>query len=976
MKTPAHRSSSLRAAAHLLPALCAAVAGCGPSQPDVPPQPAAPPVPVKPGPRPALTLPARAIPNQRATTFVARIGGKALYLVGGERWLVDGQGKIERERAPLGEKLESVMPLSRGAVTAVGWSGSRVFAFEDLLGTPRLLAQAEGSLAHVRPGPGAVLLFGYSSAAALDPATGAEKTGVFPTFPVRDAIFVDDRRGAAYTLVGGIGTTADGGQTWKPLRHKVTAAINYSMYSDGADIYLRETYGNRASKIDVAGGSLGDPQDLPAARPPAPTPVESWIVANGNPVLSAVRNGIDAGKGAGVVAGSGVVARVDLESGAFTETAKYVGSAGECRGATAGKEAYLVCAGTGKRGTGSRLFRVTTDGKLAVEEEKDATFGGSAVPSIVGSPAGGLMVLQGCGDKWGGWCVRQPDGSFSQMDTATVAYIGAAAPLADGRVVSVGVRRSDSKDGGPLLELVASTPRERKVLDELSFPKETTVTATSPEQGADGEVRFVVTEITKGKTEVFLFSHEPGKKGFDRTLIPEAVGASFADGVLVGRRKGDAPLRVSHDHGMSFRDVEMPKGASAVITSLNRLGLLTTSHARVGWEPLPLAAPAPKLEPSFRLKSAIYPGRPSTELTCKTSGTGKNGSILAKSDSEVPSVFDIKPPPKGTRRSTNQIAGSPLDAALHFSIEAKEPPASAPPGTKVNAERWIFRWLDGREIDAKPRSVSGKAPYSEMYSYTRAAWARDGRLLVSLSVAGKNVLVRTKGTGFETVEVASSLLPPSGTPVSFSSDGNLMAYLAGEILVVWKSGETPTPVAMVNARYGVVLGAPSKEGIPVLVVSEPDSYYRVFPLPAAKQAEPVEQQWISASWDGWTRGPSVFGRVIPFCDAKPQGARFSSTSAAPSMATRFVVDGSSPRSVRGVRYEVVSDGQSICLESIAAELWDRASITVKSGASTKQVSLDVIRVAAKGKKADITLAGRPVDKVPLHALSCEASVKP
>ncbi len=973
MKTPARRSSSLRVAAHLLPALCAAVTGCGPTQPEVPAQPAAPAAPVKPGPRAALTLPARALPVSRTTTFVARVGGKALYIVGSERWLVDGQGKVEREKAPLGEKLDSVMPLSRGAVTAIGWSGSRVLAFEDLLGTPRLLAQSEGTLAHVRPGPGSVLLFGYSSAAALDPSSGAEKTGVFPQFPVRDAIFADDKRGVAYTLVGGIGTTADGGQTWKPLKHKVTASLTNTLYSDGADLYLRETYGSRVSKIDVAASSLGDPQDLPAARPPVFTPIETWITANGNPILSAVRNGIDAGKGAGVVAASGVVARVDLESGAFTETAKYEGATGECRGGNSGKEAYLVCGVTGKRGVGSRLWRVKTDGKLEMELEKDVTFGGSSVPTFLGSPGGGLLVMQGCGDKWGGWCVRQPGGTFSQMDTAMVAYPSAAAPLADGRVVSVGVRKNDT--GGVLLEVVASTARERKVLEEVPFGKDTTVSVTSPEQGADDEVRFLAAETTKGKTEVFLYTYEPGKKGFDKTLIPDAIGASFADGVLIARAKGDT-FRVSHDHGMTFRDLGMPKGGSPTFTTLNRLGVVSASHVRVGWEPLLPPVQAPKLEPAFRLKPTPAPARPSTDLACKSSGTGKNGSILARYDTEVPSVFDIKPPPKGTRRSTNQIAGSPLDVALHLSIEGKEPAAGAPAGTKVTADKWVFRWLDGREIDAKPRSVSGKAPYTETYSYTRSAWAKDGRLLVSLSIAGKNVLVRNKGAAFETVEVVSALVPPSGAPVSFSSDGGLIAYLAGEVLVVWKSGESPRAISMVNQRYGVLLGVPSKEGIPVLAVSEPDSYYRVFPLPTTKQEQPVEQQWISASWDGWSRGPSVFGKgVIPFCDAKPQGARFVSYSSGPSLSARFAVDGSTLKGLRGVRYEVVSDGQSVCLESVAAELWERASITVKSGASTKLVGLDVIRVAGKGKKADITLAGKPVDKVPLHTLSCEAHVK-
>lgn len=993
MKILPRRSSSLRVAAHLLPALCAAVAGCGPTTPEVPPQPIAPPAPVKPGPRPALSLPARALPNQRAVTFVARIGGKALYTVGGERWLIDAQGKVEREREPLGDKLESVMALSIGSTTAVGWNSGRVLAFGDLLGTPRLLAESEGTLTHVRPGPASVLLFTYSNAVALDPSTGAEKTGMFPTFPVKDAIFADDKRGVAFTAIGGVGTTTDGGQTWKPLRHKVTATVPTTLFADGGELYLRDSYGSRVARVDVATSSLGDVQDLPSPRPPTQTPIEVWLTASGNPILSAVRNGIDLGKDGGVVAASGTVARVDLGSGAFTETAKYSGTSGECRGATSGKNAYLVCGTTGKRGVGSRLWRVKTDGKLELEEMKDVTFGGSSVPELVGAPGGGLMVMQGCVDKWGGLCVRQPDGSFVQMETSMVAYQTTMGALADGRIVSVGVRKgADIKaparpaaggakeaasDAGPLLEMVVSTARERKVLEEVVLDGEVSVLVTRPEEGADGEVRFLVSESRKGKTEVFLYSYEPGTKGFEKTLIPDAVQASFADGVLVARGKGDSPYRVSHDHGMTFRDLEMPKGASPTFSTVNRLGIVSSSHVRVGWEPLPEPALAPKLTPGFRLKSPPTATRPSTDLACKSSGAGKTGSILPRYDAEIAGVFDIKAAPKGTRRSSSQTVGSPLDVVMHLAAEGKDVAPTAPPGTKAIADRWVVRWQDGRDIDAKPKSVSGKAPYPDFYTYIRGAWGRDGRLFASLSAGGKNVLFRTKGAAFETAEVAASLIPYQGAPQAFSSDGNLIAYLAGEILVVWKSGEAPRPVAMVNQRYSVLLGAPSKEGVPVLAVSDPQSYYRVFALPATKQDEPLEQQWISASWDGWTRVPSVFSKgVVPFCDAKPSGALFRGTLNAPSISTRFGVDGASVKSTRSQRYDVVSDGQSLCFESLAAELWERASISVKSGASIKQVGLDVIRIANKGKKADITLAGKPIDKVPLHALTCELTTPP
>lgn len=974
MKISFFRPASFCAAALLLP-VAAVMTGCGtPPEPQPPPRPVKPAEPVKPKPRPALVLPARAVPAPRSAIFLGRVQGKGLYLVSGERWLVDGRGKVELERAPLGDRIDKVVPLSVGSTVAVGWSQARLYSFTDLLGAPRLLSEVSGTFTHVRPGPGSVLLFSYSAAAALDPSTGAPKAGVLPSFPTVDAVFVDDMRGAAYTEVGGLGVTTDGGRTWKPVRHKAGAHIPSELFTDGKGVIAREPYATLGTWIDLAGAQLGGSFSESIDLFDDKTPIETWLTARGNPLASAVRNGIEAGEGQGVVAGDGYLARVDLGSGAFVETTKVQGVKGECKGTSAGGSGYFVCSMSGKHRTGSQLFRVRSAGTLAMDPIKAATFGGAGAPDILGSPAGGLVVFHGCRDKAGGLCVLQPDGSLSHVESAMVAYPRTVGALRDGRIVSVGTRGSES---GDILELVVSTARERKVLAEAPLEKGASAGVTRAEEGEDGVIRFLVRESRKKGAEVHLYAHEPGKKGFHKTPVPDANQASFGDGVLIAQTRQGS--RVSHDHGATYRDLDMPRGASAVHTAINRLGTVSSTHTRVGWEPLPPEPVVPRRgSPVFRLEAPTIQRAPTT-LACKSSGPGKTGTMLARYNEDVRHVFNLKPAPKGTRRTTSDLVASVTDLSAQLAVEGKEPvvPGGAPtPAAKVEAEKWTFRWVDAREPGARPRSISGKAPLPDIYPYLQGAWAKEGRFFAVVSASGRTHLVRSKGTGFETVAVSSSLAPNRGAPQSFSSDGSIIAYQAGGLIVVWKSGEAPRVVGAVHHRTGgALLGAPTKDGVAVLVDVRGETYHRVFPIPTDKAEGRPEEQMIAASWDGWTRVPTLFGGKGPvaFCDAKPAGAAFRSTSFGPTLTASIGVDGGTARSVRSHRYDVVSDGQSLCLEGLTVELFDRVAIDVKSGGSAKQVTgLDVVRISAKGKKAEITQGGK-LDKTQLHSMTCEVA---
>lgn len=957
--------------------LLAALGGCGPAPaPENPTQPA-PSAPSAPASSPALRLPSRAVPPSQVASFLGRIDGKRLYLVGGERWLIDDAGRLEREEkayldragAPLA--LWAVARLQGGAGMYAAWSETRVFGFEDILGAPKLLVESEAPITRVRGGPGSWLVFTASSVTALEPRTGAVRTAMLPAFPTRDAIFLDDKRGVADTLVGGVATTTDGGATWRPLRHEIESEPTHALYTDDTDVYLTDKQFARTARIDLATGELGSWGDRPKGPPRQMPPLERWITRYGNPLPLAIRTGIDAGNATGIIAGGGLIARVDLGTGAFVETAENDLVNGSCQGAMSGKEAYLLCAAKVADAITTRLLHVTTKDKLEVTAVKDATFVGSQPPALVGAPGGGLVVRQACEKPSLDFCARQPDGTYATVAASLVAHPGAIGPLADGRVASVGVRALGDER---VVELVGSSSRERAVLAEARLGKASSIELGRPEEGADGVIRFVGTTKDGGEERAFLFERAPGKAAFDRTALPELDLPTFADGVLVGVTKEGNVLRASHDQGATFRDLDMPKGLPGVLQKVNRLGVTTSLFTRVGWEPLG-PAPAPSRdEPAVRIKaSPAPPARRAIELGCKTQGAAKTGPVLSRFDAEVFTSEDGLALKKRIAHYFANLAVGPTDMSAHLTVDAK--PDVRGFGDLTPPEKWTFTWIDGREVGAKPHTAAGKAVSSDFYPRILGAWSLGGKMFLSVE-AHQTLLLRSKGAGFETIEVPARMAPLVGAPFALSADGTTAAYLAGELLVLWKSGEAPRPVAMVNHATATLLGAPTKEGIPVLVEVDGETYYRVFPHGRELQKKPgasVGASWISASWEGWTRSPSLFTRPekLSFCDGKPTGTLFRGGRQAPSLSGRVTVNGGAPKSLDAIRYDIVSDGTSMCVESLSALLRE----PVPSGGDAESPVLDVLRVESRGKKADLTHAGR-VPSVPVQPMTCEIATTP
>ena len=76
-----------------------------------------------------------------------------------------------------------------------------------------------------------------------------------------------------------------------------------------------------------------------------------------------------------------------------------------------------------------------------------------------------------------------------------------------------------------------------------------------------------------------------------------------------------------------------------------------------------------------------------------------------------------------------------------------------------------------------------------------------------------------------------------------------------------------------------------------------------------------------------------------------------------------------------VRYEIASDGQALCVQSLMMAPPGKAWVNRNAAGGKKPTAgLDTLRFFAKSKKGEITNAGR-ADKTPLHAMACEVAKK-
>ncbi|WP_437775728.1 hypothetical protein [Sorangium sp. So ce1097] len=680
-------------AAALLAAL--ALARCG----GAPPRPA----PAE-GRAPAATPPpppdeppsARWVDASGATAIGPRVAGGTVALLGGRRFLVGSDGAARPETAACPEPLlELALVPSAAGARLVGRGVHGVYRFEDPLGAPAILARSEAELLRIGGGPGVVAVWDAASdlPTFLDVETGQPRAlPGLPALPLRAVAFRDLQQGAGLFEAAGLAVTSDGGASWRP----VAAAPGGDGQAAGAAALLRFTdlrlrgddllalaqgaslpAEQREARILVAEARLAPAPAAPAPAPPAPgdpgagagAPLLRWIQATGrHPIEAAIASGAR-GAGFAVAASHGLLARVDLATGALIELAPFGRGAwvNACGAGRAGRSAWVACA-LGDEAPARRdlhdpfgVLHVPLAGGRLGGEPPAVLRSGEAELRV--SPSGGAMLLAPCAaDEEGSACVRQPGGRWITVRPGTDIHWRGAGPLADGRIAIVrGLWDSDvvlreapapgeaaaptpragAGRGGPAPgEAAAPTPRasagrggpapgahiaviDARGREQPLIPlgwlrdEDGDIHVVSPiEEGPDGALSFVVADEAGELTAVVA----PRAGQVSRTRLAGAARAVIHAGH--GVAVGEGRVLASADAGRSWAPVDVPASAARALVGLdglldepgvlavNDVGLKIDAHLRVGWGPAsPVDGGAPAGGPALEA-APLLPHRP------------------------------------------------------------------------------------------------------------------------------------------------------------------------------------------------------------------------------------------------------------------------------------------------------------------------------------------------------------------------------
>ncbi len=420
-----------------MPALAAALAGACSAAPG----PVVAPIDI--GPPPAAATPllaARWIDAGGATLVGPKVAAGTLVLLGGRRALVDASGvKVEEASGP--EPLWDVVDVPVGDRHELVGAGARaVYRLQEPLGALTPIGRA--AVTKIGAGNGGVYVWTRSSdLPTFVDVSGHAAKGVGLDEPLRAVAFRDARAGAAIFSVSGLAATFDGGATWRlvtgerdepvranGLRRGNGGAIRAFVFSDGPD-----------AEIDLERATLR-PLARAVAEPKEPS-VLAWIRATArDPLEVAASSGLDAPGGA-LVASHGLLAKVDLKTGALAEMTEFARGkwVNPCTAARAGDTAYVACSlseGATDMFDPFGVLRLHLDqGPLKLDKPVVVRNGEAELRS---SPSGGAMLIGACvPDDDAIACVKQADGKWIGIKGGVDMIEHGAGPLADGRVAFV-----------------------------------------------------------------------------------------------------------------------------------------------------------------------------------------------------------------------------------------------------------------------------------------------------------------------------------------------------------------------------------------------------------------------------------------------------------------------------------------------------------------------------------------------------------
>lgn len=767
-------------------------------------------------------------------------------LVDGRRAIVAPDGSVREERTLTAEPLHRLLEVPTAAgPRLVGVSGHQLHRFVDPLGAPTTLVTfSNEGVSRAAPGPSYVAIWRHDGDEVVDVETGERKT---PPWPLTDGSmgFRSMTEGYVSSSLSGLQVTTDGGATFRHVELPDNVSVEVR---DGA---LLARKGNRRAVIDP-GRAAVDPFVERPRNVDAPALVR-WIERNGtDPREVAVHVGLPLGPGEALAAQQGLMARVDLASGAITELVEYPfdpeplrpngvdnKSDDPCHAARAGKKVWLGCRGSGEligqtgkapqkvsvqRGFGVHVLDVEGDrlnlGKLVATAPRDAELDYPA--EIIGSPAGGALLTCRCHpEERGDVCVLQPDGSWKTLAAAIkgdeqavvpTGMMSSFIPLADGGMAYVLVASDEHRmalvnpaGGRRLLPAMPPPPELRRGDDFIVH---------AMQQRSDGAIQVLLRKDLYPVIHWFT-AVQPleGAAEAPRMIRPRAeiragdsdanaLGVALGSGRIVAAQEEKGVVLLSTDAGEHWMDLR-------VVEKLNREGL-TVSDVGIylgSFFILGDGLPAPYERPPLPKPPEREPApAPELALECTVGG-----------GMPVPATELPREPEEngaGKSRGVTQGVDLPWDEVFHSTVGRVEL-------TVERTASWTFRWLDRSELGARVHTFRGKPPDGAPADVElRVATASGDHAYVVVIGNAKPKLaflghITPRAARWSRVPEVNAVSPPGQWQ---AADGEVfldrrvglsppapagapLAWLADGRMWLWADGEEPRAVAQYDRSF-------------------------------------------------------------------------------------------------------------------------------------------------------------------------------
>jgi hypothetical protein len=875
-----------------------------------------------------------------------------LVVMSGRRAIVAPDGAVREEATLLPEPLEAAVEAidRRGEPRLVASGAAGFYRLDDPLGAPVVLARAAGSSGFgtylIGFTPGVIVVRGADEPAPhfLDLETGAPVPAPpLPALHLHSIAFRDARQGAAVVDGAGLVVTRDGGATWRAI----------------SDTRAHEIVRRGHALFAVAGSSLegeiAEVDPVQATLGPYVSPFQRWLdepltldwirATRRDPLSLAVHAGALAADGSAIVAADGLLARVDLATGAVREVRKIavpgVPDDGACTVRRAGDELWMLC--EARRGPEAALVRVLAEG-TAVETTSTRPSKGA---QLVTAPRGGVLLDGPCNGRPGEGrfvCVRQRDAAANgrpPVDTWKDVPVRldershAVGPLLDGRAVYV----DDAGDPARLVAVDASG----KETELASVPRAELDPHGGmegrPEEDARGAVHFI-----HGAVYVVAPDRSLQSVPLDRTwrgVIRDGKGMAVD-------ARGEGRVHLSRDGGVTWIEERAPSARPDELgpgDAAGAIGVQVGGALRVGWGPVGPPPVVPDLRgPELRI--APWPATPKRTLACDAKGAARSAPHDALATST--------PPPSGTRRTTyRQDMGVGL-AKVIFEVEGSE--RGAP-------RRWTIRWIDPLEIGGRPQVWSG-APRADLgwsvrldtmvVRGARAALSARGEKRVALlwtNTAGSIVTDAREGDG--------SRGPDDDTygPLAMgAAPGDPFAGVLSSGVDTWLPHGAPRPsVISLPSRVLVAVGSDS-----LLLIDWRAA--RLVGLPQGGSSA------VASTLDGWRDLAAPGDAVLRPCSARDRGLAltwnatqggFTAGSFRPNLAV--TVDGS-PRGIEEIHYDLRVTVPAAGAEGRLGGCVERMAVALhRSGVGAVTfVHVDFVRGRAEGDDDDAGGASVPM----------------